>query len=356
MKAFPDSTKCSSRTACLRGYMQDTLNARLMGVSSTGSGRRQSFRFPPQPRMCNTYMPNGKSTRRRDRRLDQTRHLREIVCRRSSRDRQGRLRLHGRRRLPGRKRQDHRAGAQRFHRRQWARCNDESGRGRQRQQLRTPALYVRERRPIRPRRRGHADRQDFVDHRRRYAGMNEAAALDLAKTALDRARSGRRAERRSIGFDRATVSCGSARERALQTRRFHRAQPLHASVSRWPQGDALDVGPQPRRHRDGGAARGGAGRTRGGRRVRRASGASRDGRRPPRTFRRRHCQARRCRESGRRNASRALDPRSGRTRRELQRFELYRCGRRFRNRQQQRICRCLFVDARRPFDRSSGTR
>ncbi len=46
----------------LRGYMQDTLNGRLMGVSSTGSGRRQSFRFLPQPRMCNTYMPAGTSS------------------------------------------------------------------------------------------------------------------------------------------------------------------------------------------------------------------------------------------------------------------------------------------------------
>jgi TldD protein len=46
----------------LRGYMQDRLNARLMGVKSTGNGRRQSFRFLPQPRMCNTHMPNGEST------------------------------------------------------------------------------------------------------------------------------------------------------------------------------------------------------------------------------------------------------------------------------------------------------
>ena len=46
----------------LRGYMQDVLNARLMGVAPTGSGRRQSFRFAPQPRMCNTYMPDGTSS------------------------------------------------------------------------------------------------------------------------------------------------------------------------------------------------------------------------------------------------------------------------------------------------------
>lgn len=46
----------------LRGYLQDKLNARLMGTRSTGSGRRQSFRFLPQPRMCNTYMPSGDSS------------------------------------------------------------------------------------------------------------------------------------------------------------------------------------------------------------------------------------------------------------------------------------------------------
>lgn len=46
----------------LRGYMQDRMNARLMGVAPTGSGRRQSFRSLPQPRMCNTYMPSGASS------------------------------------------------------------------------------------------------------------------------------------------------------------------------------------------------------------------------------------------------------------------------------------------------------
>jgi TldD protein len=46
----------------LRGYMHDHLNGTLMGTGSTGSGRRQSFRVLPQPRMCNTYMPAGEST------------------------------------------------------------------------------------------------------------------------------------------------------------------------------------------------------------------------------------------------------------------------------------------------------
>jgi TldD protein len=43
----------------LRGYMQDKLNARLMGVSPTGNGRRESFAHVPMPRMTNTYMLPG---------------------------------------------------------------------------------------------------------------------------------------------------------------------------------------------------------------------------------------------------------------------------------------------------------
>jgi TldD protein len=43
----------------LKGYMQDTLNARLMGVPVTGNARRESFAHLPMPRMTNTYMLNG---------------------------------------------------------------------------------------------------------------------------------------------------------------------------------------------------------------------------------------------------------------------------------------------------------
>ena len=43
----------------LKGYLQDTLNARLMGVAVTGNGRRESFAHLPMPRMTNTYMLNG---------------------------------------------------------------------------------------------------------------------------------------------------------------------------------------------------------------------------------------------------------------------------------------------------------
>jgi TldD protein len=44
----------------LKGYMQDKLNARLMGVAPTGNGRRQSYAHLPMPRMTNTFMMPGE--------------------------------------------------------------------------------------------------------------------------------------------------------------------------------------------------------------------------------------------------------------------------------------------------------
>jgi len=43
----------------LKGYLQDRLNARLMGMEPTGSGRRESFAHAPMPRMTNTFMLAG---------------------------------------------------------------------------------------------------------------------------------------------------------------------------------------------------------------------------------------------------------------------------------------------------------
>ena len=54
-------TQCTTliENGRLAGYMQDKLNARLMGMAPTGNGRRQSFAHLPMPRMTNTYMLPG---------------------------------------------------------------------------------------------------------------------------------------------------------------------------------------------------------------------------------------------------------------------------------------------------------
>ncbi len=54
-------TQCTTliENGVLKGYLQDTLNARLMGTRSTGNGRRESFAHVTMPRMTNTYMRPG---------------------------------------------------------------------------------------------------------------------------------------------------------------------------------------------------------------------------------------------------------------------------------------------------------
>jgi len=47
----------------LKGYLQDSLNARLMGVPTTGNGRRESYAALPLPRMTNTYMLGGDKSK-----------------------------------------------------------------------------------------------------------------------------------------------------------------------------------------------------------------------------------------------------------------------------------------------------
>ena len=56
-------TNCTTliEDGVLKGYMQDKLNARLMGEKSTGNGRRESYAHLPMPRMTNTYMMAGEA-------------------------------------------------------------------------------------------------------------------------------------------------------------------------------------------------------------------------------------------------------------------------------------------------------
>ena len=48
----------------LKGYIQDSMNARLMKVAPTGNGRRESYAAVPMPRMTNTYMLGGDADAR----------------------------------------------------------------------------------------------------------------------------------------------------------------------------------------------------------------------------------------------------------------------------------------------------
>jgi TldD protein len=55
----PTQNNILVKDGILQGYMFDKLNARLMGVNSTGNGRRESYSHIPMPRMTNTYMLGG---------------------------------------------------------------------------------------------------------------------------------------------------------------------------------------------------------------------------------------------------------------------------------------------------------
>jgi TldD protein len=61
-EGVPTSRTVLIEKGILCGYLQDRLNARLMGVQPTGNGRRESFAHVPMPRMTNTFMLSGEST------------------------------------------------------------------------------------------------------------------------------------------------------------------------------------------------------------------------------------------------------------------------------------------------------
>ncbi len=63
-KVCPRATRVLIEKGVLKGYLQDRTNGNLMRHGSTGNGRRESYRHVPMPRMTNTYLAGGQSTRR----------------------------------------------------------------------------------------------------------------------------------------------------------------------------------------------------------------------------------------------------------------------------------------------------
>ncbi len=60
-EGVPTQNNVLIENGILRSYMMDKRNARLLGVQSTGNGRRESYAHLPMPRMTNTYMLPGQS-------------------------------------------------------------------------------------------------------------------------------------------------------------------------------------------------------------------------------------------------------------------------------------------------------
>lgn len=61
-EGVPSQCTTLIKDGILQGYLQDKMNARLMGVAPTGNGRRESYAHLPMPRMTNTYMLAGQSS------------------------------------------------------------------------------------------------------------------------------------------------------------------------------------------------------------------------------------------------------------------------------------------------------
>jgi TldD protein len=75
----------------LKAYIQDAMNARLMGVAATGNGRRESYAHVPMPRMTNTYMLGGDKGPAGNRRQHRARPVRDQLRRRPGRHHVGKF-------------------------------------------------------------------------------------------------------------------------------------------------------------------------------------------------------------------------------------------------------------------------
>ena len=131
----------------LRGYLQDRMNARLMGMEPTGNGRRESFAHAPMPRMTNTFMLDGVDEPEEIIGRGEEGHLRQELQWRPGGHHLWQVRVLGRRGLPDRGWQDHRAAQGRKPDRQRSRRADPGRRHRQRLRARYRHRHLRQERP-----------------------------------------------------------------------------------------------------------------------------------------------------------------------------------------------------------------
>ncbi len=161
----------------LRGYMNDRISAKQLGVKPSGNGRRQAYNHPPMPRMTNTYLRAGQVFGRRDPEIREGRRLRQGLHRRAGRYHEGRFHVLVLGVLQDRGRQDHRSAQGRDAGRQRAGRYDEGDDGRQRSEIHRRRLDLRQERPDGAGRDGYFDGQGFGDHGRRHEGQGRRARL-----------------------------------------------------------------------------------------------------------------------------------------------------------------------------------
>jgi len=151
----------------LRGYIQDAMNARLMGVKPTGNGRRESYAHLPMPRMTNTYM--GRRTRPpRNRGEFAQGFVRHQLRRRAGGHHLGQICVLDQPGLVGRERQTAVPGERCHAGGQWTGCADSGEHDRQRHGPGQRGGHVRQGRAERAGGRGPAD----LAHRRPHRGGN----------------------------------------------------------------------------------------------------------------------------------------------------------------------------------------
>ena len=163
----------------LKGYIQDAMNARLMGVKPTGNGRRESYAHVPMPRMTNTYMLGGDKDPKEivasiKKGLYATNFGGGQVDITS-----GKFVFSRQRSLLGGKRQDPVPGEGRHDRRQRPGVAQEGHHDRQRHEARQRRRHLRQGRPERAGGRGPAD----LAHRRPDGGRHRLTACPGARKA-----------------------------------------------------------------------------------------------------------------------------------------------------------------------------